>query len=95
MPTHFAGRTWRRFGPEDRDHIERQLAARGRARCPHCRAPLVPRANTRLASLLPHGASGIDLDCRACRRFHARIRHTARSLYMRRIRRLASAVLRA
>ncbi|HET9985422.1 MAG TPA: hypothetical protein VFQ38_17605 [Longimicrobiales bacterium] len=95
MPTHTAGRTWRRFDRRDGDHIERQIAARGEARCPHCGMHLVVRANTRLAAVLPRGARGVDLDCRGCRRFHSRIRHTPRSRYILRIQRLAAAVLRA
>jgi hypothetical protein len=95
MSTYTACRTWRRFGRQDGDHIERQLVAHGEARCPHCGTYLVARTNTRLAAVLPHGARGIDLDCRGCRRFHSRIRHTPRSRYIVRIQRLAAAVLRA
>ncbi len=95
MPVRSAPRTWRRFGRLDRERIEEQLATRGEARCPCCGSLLVERRSTRLAVVLPGGARGLDLDCRACRRFHARVRHTARSLYLLRIQRLAAAVLRA
>ncbi len=94
MPRRSA-RTWRRFGRPDRRRIEEQLAAWGEARCPCCGATLFERPNTRLAAVLPGGARGLDLDCRGCRRFHARVQHTARSLYVLRLQRLAAAVLRA
>ncbi len=95
MPVRPAVRTWRRFGRLDRQRIEEQLATRGDARCPCCGGVLVERRSTRLAVILPGGARGLDLDCRACRRFHARVQHTARSLYLVRLQRLAAAVLRA
>jgi len=95
MPARSAARTWRRFPRPDRLHIEAQLATLGEARCPACGGTLVERPNTRLAVILPGGARGLDLDCRGCRRFHARVRHTPRSLYLLRLQRLAAAVLRA
>ena len=95
MPVRPAARGWRRFRPPERERIERQLALRGEARCPRCGGVLVERPNTRLAAVLPTGARGLDLDCRGCRRFHARVRHTPRSLYLLRLQRLAAAVLRA
>ncbi len=95
MPVRSTGRTWRRFGRPDRERIEQQLATLGEARCPCCGGALVERPNTRLAAVLPGGARGLDLDCRGCRRFHARVQHTARSLYLLRLHRLAAAVLRA
>ncbi len=95
MPVRSVARTWRRFGRLDRVRIEEQLVAYGEARCPCCGGVLAERPNTRLAVILPGGARGSDLDCRACRRFHARVQHTARSLYLLRLQRLAAAVLRA
>jgi len=95
MPVGSAARSWRRFRRPDRERIERQLALRGVARCPCCGGVLVERPETRLAAVLPTGAGGLDLDCRGCRRFHARVRHTTRSLYLLRLQRLAAAVLRA
>ncbi len=95
MPVRSAARTWRRFGRPDRVRIEEQLATHGVARCPCCGAALAERPTTRLAAVLPGDARGLDLECRACRRFHARVQHTARSLYLLRLQRLAAAVLRA
>ena len=95
MPVRPAVRTWRRFGPLERARIERQLALQGEARCPYCGGALLERTNTRLAAVLPTGAGGLDLDCRGCRRFHALVQHTPRSLYLLRLQRLAAAVLRA
>src|SRR5512140_2360934 len=90
MPVRPAIRTWRRFSRQDRDRVEIQLARFGSARCPGCGAALVERATTRLAAVLPRAARGFDLDCRGCRRFHARIRHTPQSLYVLRLQRLAA-----
>ncbi len=95
MPVRSAVRTWRRFARRDRQSIEAQLASRGLARCPICGDPLVERSGTRLVAVLPTGVRGLDLDCRGCRRFHPRVQHTARSLYVLRLQRLAAAVLRA
>ena len=95
MPVRSAARTWRRFARREREIIELQLVARGEARCPCCGAALVERPNTRLSAVLPTGARGFDMDCRGCRRFHPRVQHTARSLYVLRLQRLAAAVLRA
>ncbi len=95
MPVRSPARTWRRFGRLDRVRIEEQLATGRLARCPCCGGVLVERRSTRLAAILPRGARGLDLDCRGCRRFHARVQHTPRSLYLLRIQRLAAAVLRA
>ena len=95
MPLRPGVRTWRRFGPPERHRIEAEVAARGTAHCPRCGNPLVARARSRLGMRLPTGARGQDLDCRGCRRFHARVLHTPGSLYLLRLRRLAAAVLRA
>lgn len=95
MRSGMRSRTWRQFGPRDRSSIRLQLRRGLHLDCPHCGGPLEAQPTTRLAAILPPGASGFDLDCRACRRFHPRIRHTAESLYFLRLRRLAAAVLRA
>lgn len=95
MPVRSAARTWRRFPRPEREIIELQLVHRGQARCPSCGAALLERPNTRLSAVLPCGARGLDLDCRGCRRFYPRVQHTARSLYVLRLQRLAAAVLRA
>ena len=95
MPVRSASRTWRRFNRQERDGIELQIVRHGTARCPCCGAALIEQGTTRLAAILPSGARGTDLECRQCRRFHPRIRHTPHSLYVLRIQRLAAAVLRA
>ncbi len=95
MPVRSVSRTWRRFNRQDRERIEMQLYRHGSARCPSCGAALVEQATTRLAAILPRGARGTDLECRTCRRFHPRVRHTPHSLYIMWLQRLAAAVLRA
>ncbi len=87
--------TWRRFDRPERLSIEAELAAVGTAHCPRCGYLLMAHAPTRLGASLPTAALGRDLDCRGCRRFHARVRHTPGSLYVVRLRRLAAAVRRA
>lgn len=88
-------RTWRRFGRRDRHAIHLQLDRGLHPRCPACDAPLEARPTTRLRAVLPPGATGFDLECRHCRRFHPRVRYSPESLYFLRVRRLAAAVLRA
>ncbi len=95
MALRAARRSWRRYNHQDRDRIELQLARHGGARCPCCGAALVEQGTTRLAAVLPSGVRGSDLECRSCRLFHPRIRHTRHSLYVLRLQRLAAAVLRA
>lgn len=95
MPARSTVRTWRRFGRQARERIELELAIRGEAHCPGCSGALAERPSTRLAAVLPSGARGLDLECRPCRRFHARVQHTPSSLYVLRLQRLAAAVLRA
>ena len=95
MPLRPGVRTWRRFGRPECHGIEAELAVHGTAHCPRCGNPLAARSQTRLRAQLPTGAQGQDLDCRGCRRFHARVLHTAGSRYLLRLRRLAAAVLRA
>lgn len=95
MRAHRRFATWRQFNHWDRGAIEHQIAHGPDSYCPCCAGPLEARPRTRLAAVLPGDVRGYDLDCRRCRRFHPRIRHTAHSLYMLRIRRLAAAVLRA
>lgn len=88
-------RTWRSFGRWDGNAIAAQLAVGRCVRCPRCGTLLEVRSRTRLRIALPTGADGYDLECRGCRRFYPRIRHTPRSLYYLRIRRLAAAVSRS
>lgn len=95
MRPRMRSRTWRQYAARDRAIIEGELEEGGPVGCPHCGFPLEARPSTRLAAVLPRGVEGIDLDCRPCRRFHPRVRHSDRSLYLLRLRRLAAAVLRA
>ena len=95
MRTTRARKAWRAFDPRDRAAIAAQLDASGDAECPRCGNRLEAQPGTRFAAVLPRGARGIDLDCRSCRRFHARVALSERSLYHLRIRRLAHAILRA
>lgn len=95
MSSRAVSRTWKAFVREERTGIERAVAAGHRPGCPRCGAPLAARPGTRLAPTLPTDARGHDLECRSCRRFHARVLDTPRSLYVRRLRWLAAAVLRA
>jgi hypothetical protein len=88
-------RAWRAFRPYERRVIEQQLAASEEAACPRCDQLLEARPGTRLAAVLPPGVIGIDLDCRRCRRFFARVRHSPASVRSLRLRRFAAAVLRA
>jgi len=88
-------RAWRAFSGRDRPSILAQLAAGLRPHCPRCGTALEARPTTRLTAVLPRGTTGSDLECRPCRQFLARVRHTPASLYFLRIRRLAAAVTRA
>ena len=85
---------WRSFDGRDRAAVRAQLKQAEYAACPRCGDCLEARPETRLAALLPSGASGHDLECRRCRRFYARVTLTERSRYHLRIRRLARAVMR-
>lgn len=95
MRSGMRSRTWRRFSLRDRNAIRARLLNGQNPGCPQCGGPLEAQPTTRLAAVLPPGASGYDLECRTCRRFHPTIRHTPESLYFLRLRRLAAAVLRA
>ncbi len=95
MRSGMRSRTWRQFGRRGRHAIHHQLTRGLRLHCPHCDGPLEAQPTTRLTAVLPPGATGFDLDCRACRRFHPQVRHSPESLYFLRLRRLAAAVLRA
>jgi hypothetical protein len=88
-------RGWRAFEPRDRRAIHHMLHRGSEPQCPCCGGALERRSRTRMAAMLPGDVEGYDLDCRCCRRFFARIRHTPASLYLLRIQRLAAAVLRA
>lgn len=87
-------RTWSQFGRADRLAIEAQLADGYTGHCPRCGSPLDARTTTRMAAVLPGNVAGVDLDCRACRLFHPRVAHTAHSIYLLRLHRLAAAVRR-
>lgn len=88
-------RTWRTFGSRDGGRIAARIDAGAHARCPSCGVFLEAQPSTRLRSVLPPGVSGYDLDCRECRRFLPRVRHTERSLYYLRVRRMAAAIRNA
>ena len=85
-------RAWRAFAPRDGRRIDAQLRAGSPPVCPCCDGLLESRPGTRLTVHLPLDATGYDLDCRGCRRFWCVVRHTARSLRLLRMRRLAAAV---
>ena len=95
MRTSRARKVWRAFDSRDRADIAAQLEARRAADCPRCGSRLEVQPDTRFAAVLPRGARGFDFDCRECRRFHARVILSERSLYNLRIRRLAHAIRRA
>lgn len=88
-------RAWRAFGPRDRETIAAQLDGGAMARCPRCGSALESRHRTRLSAVIPGEIEGRDLQCRGCRLFDPHVRHTERSIYLLRVRRLAAAVLRA
>lgn len=83
---------WRTYDERQTRQIDAQLRAGAHPCCPGCGGELEARPETRMARYLPLDATGYDLECRPCRRFRAMIRHTARSLKLVRMRRLAAAV---
>ena len=87
--------TWRTFPPRERKLIEAHLLDPDGCCCPRCGAMLEARPKSRMLAVYPAGVKGIDLECRACRRFHPRVQHTPESLYYTRIQKLANAILRA
>jgi hypothetical protein len=83
---------WRTFDGRDGNRINQDLYEGRHPCCPCCGECLEARPHTRLARCLPLDASGYDLDCRGCRRFHSVVRHTGRSIRLVRMRRLIAAV---
>lgn len=83
---------WRCFETRDAREVDRQLRDGRAPSCPCCGGVLEARPGTRMARYLPLDAAGYDLECRGCRRFRCMVRHTARSLRLVRMRRLAAAV---
>lgn len=83
---------WRGFDGRSADRIDSQMREGRRPCCPLCRELLEARPVTRMIRHLVLDASGYDLECRTCRRFRSVIKHTARSLRLVRMRRLAAAV---
>jgi hypothetical protein len=72
----------------DRKHIEARLAAPDGSRCPRCKEILEIRPITR-------HAAGHDLECRDCRRYFTRIiQTTPAAMYLFRIQKLATAIVR-
>jgi hypothetical protein len=88
-------RDWRAYDPRSAREIERRISLGAAPHCPSCGDALGVRRRTRLAAVLPGVIDGHDLECRCCRRFHARIRHNPHSRYLLRIQKLAAAVARA
>ena len=86
---------WRTYPPRERKMIEARLQEPDGCCCPRCGAMLEARPTSRMLAVYPAGVSGIDLECRQCRRFHPRVQHTPESLYYTRIQRLASSILRS
>lgn len=84
--------TWRAFCARDGQKIEGHVFDGRVPCCPCCGEVLEARPESRLTRNLPLGATGYDLDCRACRRFWCVVRHTGRSLRLIRMRRFAAAV---
>lgn len=91
-PNRRVGFSWRGFSSRDGREIEQQLSVGRVPCCPCCGEVLEARPGTRLTRSLPLDATGYDLDCRDCRRFWCVARHTARSLRLVRMRRLAAAI---
>jgi hypothetical protein len=83
---------WRSFDNRARRKVDAQIRAGERPCCPHCETLLEARPTARVARYLVLDAAGYDLECRACLRFRSIVRHTARSLRLVRMRRLAAAV---
>ena len=86
---------WRTYPPRERKMIEAHLQDPDGGCCPRCGAVLEARPTSRVLAVYPAGVTGIDLECRVCRRFHPRVQHIPESLYYARIQKLASAILRA
>jgi hypothetical protein len=95
MAIRTAARCWRAFRGRDRRLVEDQLNRGVRPLCPCCGTHLDVRRGTRLASVLPGRPDGSDLECRCCRQFLPRVRHSERSLRLLRLQRFAASVLRA
>ena len=81
-------RNWRPFTARDCKQIEARLNAPDGSRCPRCSEILEIRPIAR------HTA-GHELECRECKRYFTRVVQNAPELmYMFRIQRLATAILR-
>jgi hypothetical protein len=82
-------RTWRPFTARERNHIEARLHAPDGSRCPRCAEILEARPLTRTTRV--H-----DLECRDCKRYFERTPQALpESMYIFRIQKLATAILRA
>lgn len=81
--------TWRPFSARDTRLIEARLTAPDGSRCPRCGDILEARTLTR-------AAAAHELECRECKRYYSRVvQTTPESMYLLRIQRLATAILRA
>lgn len=80
---------WRPFSARDCKLIEARLHQPDGSRCPRCGDILLARA-------LARSAGAHDLECGDCKRYYSRVLQTTpESLYILRIQRLATAILRA
>lgn len=84
---------WSVFSLRDGERIERAVRTGEAPVCPRCAHALVAQPESRFFS--PHvilDATAHDLVCDGCRRIWCVVRHSARSLRLVRMRRLAAAV---
>jgi hypothetical protein len=84
---------WKTFPLAERRRIDEVMAAREAPTCPRCGEWLAARPSSRIGTVLASACGSPDLECRPCRRFHPVLREEA--LYLYRVRRLATAVMRA
>jgi len=85
--------TWKTYPIIERRVIDEGLTKDAAPTCPRCGELLAARPRSRVRAVLSAASGCPDLECRPCRRFHPVLR--AEALYLYRVRRLASAVMRA
>jgi hypothetical protein len=83
MATKSVAHSWRAFSARERKQIEARLNTPEGSRCPRCGEIL--EARPALKSVL---------ECLDCLRFHAREQNSPETLYLLRMQRLATAILR-
>ncbi|MGH7475456.1 MAG: hypothetical protein ACRELD_04150 [Longimicrobiales bacterium] len=86
---------WLAFDGVDLELVLSQLQVGARPRCPCCNQALEAQPSTRLRAMLPPSVDGYDLECRDCRRYHPCVYETSDRVRLTRLRRFATAVLRA